>query len=114
MVYTILSSKAIDDVKNIINSILNLAGNGFTWEDFFEIEEIFDESEAEETFIGCNDKEPESYEELKNFVEQYNDRDSGHFIETSLRIKSIDKDSVEAAKLLDNLNYLFYIEEGYE
>lgn len=112
-----LSKNSIEDVKNIINSILNLAGIGFDWSDFFTIEETFDEDYARELFENFKERDPESEKELKEFVYEYNntcDYDPEHYIETQLKITPISKDATQAAKLLDDLNYLFYSEECYE
>lgn len=119
-VYTILEYDAVESVKRIIDSILALAGHGFHWDDFFKIEEDFDEEDAleyhkeqwenSEHEEGEEYKEP-SHDELLDFVHEFNeeawDSGDGHIIETYLKFIPIDPDAKESAALLHKLNELF-------
>lgn len=119
-VYTILKDDAVESVKRIIDSILALAGHGFHWNDFFKIEEGFDEDDArrfhEEVWENNEHEEGEEYEEpsyneLLDFVHEANEEafnsGDGQVIETYLKFISIDPDSKASAALLHKLNDLF-------
>ena len=124
--YTILRGDSVESVKKIIDSILDLAGHGFHWDDFFKIEEGFDEDDAlyrhkcnwedQEHEEGEEYKEP-SREELVDFVHDYNeDRwydGEGSIIETYLTFFPIDPDAKKSATLLHKLNDLFESQTQY-
>lgn len=119
-VYTILEYDSVESVKKIIDSILALAGHGFHWDDFFKIEEDFDEDDAlyyhKSKWEDSEHEEGEEYktpsrEELVDFVHAFNgeawDCGEGHVIETYLKFIPIDPDAKESAALLHKLNDLF-------
>ena len=125
--YTILQGDSIESVKKIIDSILDLAGHGFHWDDFFKIEEGFDEDYARDLHKdywedsddheeGDEYKEP-TYEELLDFVHDYNDANwvigEGSIIETYMVFTTTDPDSKLAASLLHKLNDLFESQTQY-
>lgn len=122
--YVVLKDDSVDIVKNIINSILSLAGSEYHWNDFFEIEEIIDDKDwAIELYKRENwDEEfgtfvEPDYEDLIEFVHILNNRNwydnDRPLLETSLSITPIRPESEKAAKLLKQLNYLFDFQERY-
>lgn len=125
-VYTILEDDSIESVKKIIDSILALAGHGFHWDDFFKIEEDFDEDYALDLYKDdWNDQEHDEGEEYKDptreelldFVHNYNDANwdsgEGSLIETRISFAPIDPDAKESAALLHKLNDLFESQTQY-
>lgn len=124
--FTMLHSDSIKNVKDIIDSILALAGHGFHCDDFFKITECYDEDSARDKHEWYWDNhlrnEDDKYiepneEELTDFVHDWNDRlagDDDSLIDTWLDIKSIDPDSKQAANLLNSLNSLFWYESRYD
>lgn len=125
--YTILRGESIESVKKIINSILDLAGHGFHWDDFFKIEEGFDEDyardlhkdyweDSDEHDENEEYKEP-THEELLDFVHEYNedrwDSGEGSIIETYMTFTPVDPDAKISALLLHKLNELFDSQTQY-
>lgn len=124
--YTILQGDSVESVKKIIDSILDLAGHGFHWDDFFKIYEDFDEDDAlyryKEEWNDQEHEEGEEYkeptrEELLDFVHDYNserwDEGEGSIIETYITFLPTDPDSKQAAVLLHKLNDLFESQTQY-
>ena len=124
--YTVLRGDSVESVKKIIDSILDLAGHGFHWDDFFKIYEDFAEDDAlyrykdewddQEHEEGEEYKEP-TREELLDFVHEYNserwDEGEGSIIETYMTFVPTDLDSKLAASLLHKLNDLFESQTQY-
>ena len=124
--YMILQDDSVEGVKKIIDSILDLAGHGFHWNDFFKIYEDFDENyaldlykdrwDSQEHEEGEEYKEP-SREELLDFVHDINDEnwnsEEGPIIDTWLCFVPIDPDAKESAILLTKLNDLFDAQSRY-
>ena len=126
-IYMILQEDSIEYVKKIIDSILDLAGHGFHWDDFFKIEEEFDEDYARDLYWNNWDKEEHeegeelkepSREELLEFVHELNeenwDSGEGSLIETRLAFVAIDPDAKKSAMLLHKLKDLFDLQERYD
>lgn len=124
--YTILQGDSVESVKKIIDSILDLAGHGFHWDDFFKIYENFNENDAlyryKEEWDDQEHEEGEEYkeptrEELLDFVHEYNserwDEGEGSIIETYITFLPTDPDSKQAAMLLHKLNDLFESQTQY-
>lgn len=122
--YIVLKYDSVNAVKEIIDSILALAGSNRHWNDFFEIKEIIDDKNwAIELYKEKNwdeefgtFEEPE-YDELIEFVHNLNEcnwYDSDEpILDTSLSITPINPESEKAAKLLKQLNNLFDFQERY-
>lgn len=111
-VYTFLKETSVDNVKEIINSILALTGSDTKWNDYFEIYEDFDEEFATWCYDNVYDTEiTPTREELLNFVHSYNKEhfDKDDSICTWLAIKPLMDEVDDAAELLDRLNFLFNI-----
>lgn len=124
--YTVLKGDSVESVKLIIDSILDLAGHGFHWDDFFKIEEGFDEDDARyrhKDEWDCQDHEEgeeyeePTYDELVDFVHDYNEGrmsdGEGSLIETYLTFVPTDSDAKESAALLHKLNDLFESQTQY-
>lgn len=114
-VYTYLKENSVDNVKEIIDSILALTGSDSKWSDYFDIYEDFDDYYATELYDSQRDWTdeyvPPTREELLNFIHTYNDEhfDVGDSIITWLVIEPLIDEADKASELLDKLNFLFNI-----
>lgn len=114
-VFTIYSEESLKAVKELVNSILELAGDRYNFDDYFDIDFAIDSSRIDD----MKDLHPEITDEaeLKKMVlEEYNhsiESGEGSWGVEGIIVTAKDPKCKKAAELIANIENIFDHEEMY-
>lgn len=109
-VYCVYSEEGIDRIKELVNSILEVAGSDEKFDDLFEISLIPDEF-LNEDFYDEFDREPENEQELLEYALKLDQYDRPVF--EGINVVAKNPKDKHAADLISYIDSIFQFREYY-
>jgi len=116
-VFIIYNEEACENIKKIVNAILEVAGSDKTFDDLFTISLYFDEDWTWDCYLEDHpdaDRDKVSNDELLKFALAFDNKNyDGYTLVNGIEIKAKDPNNQHTAEVLSTIDNIFNVEYRY-